>query len=155
MKRILNFLIADDNYEKRQDLSDLVSENFVECNIDFSESFNSTSKMLREQTYDLVLLDMSMPSFDPRDGKSKSPVKALAGKDLMLKMRYRGISFPVIVVTQFDIFGRHSDAVGIDKLVDDLRDDFPDNFIGCVFYNTQSKSWKQELLDMISGVVNG
>lgn len=154
VNKIISILIADDDHDKSCDLAQLMNDNYDSLSIDYSISFNSTSKKLKANCYDLILLDMSMPSFDPKPGRSKASVKALAGKDIMLKMRYRGILAPVIVVTQFDVFGRHSDSVELDKLIYDLRLDFPENFRGCVFYNTQSASWKTELIDIIEGILS-
>lgn len=153
MNKTIDILIADDDNDKTNDLVRVIKKELDVGRIDFSISYNSTAKKLKNNNYDLVLLDMSMPTFDPKSIKSKPTLKALAGKDIMVKLKYRGISVPVIVVTQFDIFGRHSDAVGIEHLISDLKNDFPDNFIGCVYYNTQSNLWEKELINMIDGII--
>ncbi|MGR5126656.1 hypothetical protein [Photobacterium swingsii] len=154
MNSPLDVLIADDDKEKTEELVRVLKSKLEIGVLDFSISYNSTAKKLKNSEYDLVLLDMSMPTFNPKSNKNKPTLKALAGKDIMVKLKYRAIKVPVIVVTQFDIFGRHSDAIGIEHLISDLRNNFPDNFVGCIYYNTQSNLWEKELIDMIDGVCN-
>ncbi len=150
----IKILIADDQLEKRKDIERVVLNKFPFALFEHSVSYNSTARKLKTESYDIIILDMSMPNFDPKEG-SRPTLKALAGKEIMYKMKYRGIKIPVIVVTQFDIFGRHLDALGIDDLVSDLENNFPEFFVACIFYNTQSASWETELVFKISELMNG
>ncbi|EJG0960541.1 hypothetical protein C4G95_RS15995 [Vibrio parahaemolyticus] len=152
--RHINILVAEDQEEKSDAIIGVLRDQYPDATFENSVSYSGTAKKIKNQEFDIIILDMSMPNFDPKPG-GKPSLKALAGKDIMTKMQYRKVSVPVIVVTQFDVFGRHSDAVSIDKLNDDLRKDFPDIFWGCVYYNTQSKSWEQELLKLASEIVDG
>ncbi|MCF7499038.1 response regulator [Pseudoalteromonas sp. L1] len=153
MKNI-NILIAEDQEDKSNSIVAVLRGKYPDSNFEYSVSYSGTAKKIKNQQFDIIILDMSMPNFDPKPGERPS-LKALAGKDIMTKMQYRKVSVPVIVVTQFDIFGRHSDAISIDKLSDDLKKDFPKIFRGCVYYNPQSKSWEQELLKVTSEIING
>ncbi len=147
----INILIADDQSDKANDIRNVIKDNFNNSTFDYSVSYNSTNIKLKKNDYDMIILDMSMPNFDPKEGKQPA-LKALAGKDIMVKMKYRNINIPVIIVTQFDIFGRHSDVISIDDLISGLELEFPDIFHGCIFYNTQSKLWEKELVDVIGGL---
>jgi len=150
----ISMLIADDQPDKASDIVGVLESNYTNIDFQYSVSYAGTAKKIKNNRFDIIILDMSMPNFDPKPGE-KPALKALAGKDIMTKMQYRNKSIPVIVVTQFDIFGRHSDAVSIDKLSVDLKNDFPDIFSGCVYYNTQSKSWEQELITIVSELIDG
>ncbi|MDP5147565.1 hypothetical protein ORI98_14070 [Shewanella sp. ULN5] len=152
MKHI-NFLIAEDQLDKATDIVDVLKENYKNSDFDYSVSYAGTAKKIKKLDFDIIILDMSMPNFDPKPGE-KPALKALAGRDIMAKMQYRKKFVPVIVVTQFDIFGRHSDAVSIDKLSIDLNNDFPNIFSGCVYYNTQSKSWEEDLIKIVDGLTD-
>lgn len=155
MNRSLKILIADDTEEKINAIEEvLLNSNFLISNIEYSHSYNSTTKKLKINNFDLLILDMSMPTFDPSPNRKKSSPRALAGKDIMTKMKYRGIDIPVIIITQFDVFGRHSDAVGLDDLVDDLSLMFPNIFMGHIYYNPQSIAWSNELINMVTVIFN-
>ncbi|WP_446446751.1 hypothetical protein [Shewanella sp. 1180_01] len=149
----IKFLIAEDQADKASDIVEIIQSRYADASFEYSVSYAGTAKKIKKNEFDIVILDMSMPNFDPKLGE-KPALKALAGRDIMTKMQYRKTFIPVIVVTQFDIFGRHSDAVSIDKLGVDLKKDFPDIFAGCVYYNTQSKSWEEELIKIINEFVD-
>lgn len=148
----LNVLIADDNNEKIKYIVDTLNSVLDNYTLDISNSYNSTTKLLRKNNYELLILDMTMPNFDPVDNNSSPTLKPLAGKDVLAKLHYRKVNIPVIVLTQFDIFGRLSDVVGLEDLKQDLKNSFPRNFLGCVFYDPQSSAWSTDLINLIKGI---
>ncbi|MGR5131172.1 hypothetical protein [Vibrio alfacsensis] len=153
MTRNIKILLAEDQVDKYQDIHDVISSRFPNVDILHTVSYSGTTKKIKSENFDIVILDMSMPNFDPKQGQKPS-LKALAGKDIMTMMKYRGFNYPTIIVTQFDIFGRHSDAISIDTLTNDLMTDFPDIFSGCVFYNMQSNLWENELISTMESIIN-
>jgi len=145
-------LIADDNPEKLKAIELFILSRFESFELDFSYSYNSTIKKLKTIQYDLVILDMSMPTFDPKEGVTPQ-VKPLAGKDVMSRLKYKNNALPVIIITQFEIFGRMSDTIDLQNLQQNLSESFPDNFTGCVFYDPLSSSWSESLGELIMEVV--
>jgi CheY-like chemotaxis protein len=146
-------LIADDNKEKLSNIEEFLKGEFQDINMDFAFSYNSTTKKLKSGDYELLILDMSMPTFDLNDKGSTGVVRPLAGKDIMGKLQYREVNIPVIIITQFDVFGRHSDTVDLNDLIDDLYSSFPENFKGCVFYDPSSNQWCHDLSSKIKEVI--
>jgi len=146
-------LVADDNKEKLQNIDEFLSSEFKGILLDFAHSYNSTAKKLRAESYQMLILDMSMPTFDSIDRANSGAVRPLAGKDILGKLQYRGINIPVIIITQFDVFGRHSDTVDLDDLVKDLSSLYPENFKGCVFYDPSSNQWCNDLSRKIKEII--
>lgn len=58
-------LIADDHALVRYGLKVAILEYFPECRVDESSDGNSVMEKLKNHTYDLILLDLSMPKTDP------------------------------------------------------------------------------------------
>jgi len=147
------FLLADDNLEKLASIETLLKDNFEECEIESSHSYNSTIKKAKTGNFDLLILDMSMPTFDQKEGTS-APIKPLAGRDVLSKLKYKKSPLKVIVVTQFDIFGRMSDTIDLQDLENTLEENFRDNFVGCVYYDPRSSSWSDNLVELVKDVVS-
>jgi len=149
----INFLLADDNLEKLDTIKNLLKERFQDCDITVAHSYNSTIKKIKDNKYDLLLLDMSMPTFDQKEGTS-APIKPLAGRDVLSKLKYKKNQLKVIVITQFDIFGRMSDTIDLQDLEENLKDTFSSNFTGCIYYDPRSSSWSDNLIELIKEVVS-
>jgi CheY-like chemotaxis protein len=152
----MKILVADDQDSKQESLTEFIVSNFKDTEIDHSYSFKGTRDKIIKNRYDLVLLDMTMPSFDSQpdkdnivDGKNR----ALAGKDIIQTMAYRQIIYNVIIVTQFDVFGRHYQMTSIDEIIEPLVSDYPEIVKGYVLWDYQSDTWKTKLLNMINGLM--
>jgi len=145
-------LLADDSPEKITYVREALDKNIEYEILDVAVSYKSTTKAIKNKTYDVLILDMSMPTFDPVDNNTFPTPRPLAGKDVLSKLHYRKIHLPVIVLTQFDVFGRVVDVISLNELTKDLMDDFPNNFRGCVFYDPRSSKWIGELINLLNGI---
>jgi len=59
-----NFLIADDQAIVRFGLKTLIKENFISCNIEEAENQAQILQRVRDNVYDIVILDISMEGTD-------------------------------------------------------------------------------------------
>ena len=97
----------------------------------------------------MVILDMTMPIFSKGIGKNSSQLRALAGRDVMAKMKYYDLDIPVVVITQFDIFGRHGDVMAVSDLSNQLSNEYGDFYRGCVYYDEKNDLWKKKLKGLV------
>ncbi|MEQ9941511.1 hypothetical protein ABRP58_05565 [Pectobacterium aroidearum] len=147
-------LIADDQQEKQRSLKEFLEQNFNNYISDSSYSFRGTREKIINNKYSLILLDMTMPSSDNKthsDFVSDGKGRALAGRDIIQTMHYRMMETPVIIVTQFDVFGRHNQLTSIEDIASDLLSNYPTIVKGYVLWDYQSENWKGVLLNLIKG----
>ena len=104
-KRIL---LVEDYEEKAKDIRKFLQEKFPNAKVFNCTSYNSAQEMIfeAEDEYDLILLDMSMSTFDLNDDASGGLPEPAAGQNILEGMYLRNISTPVIVVTMYNVFGR-------------------------------------------------
>jgi hypothetical protein len=102
-----------------------------------------------KKRYDLILLDMSMPTFDRSPENPNSKFRHFAGRDILFEMKRRDITVKTIVVTQFGNFGEGKDAIDAEQLHNNLKSEFPFIYLGMVHYNTGFSNWKNELLALL------
>ncbi|KAB7687912.1 response regulator [Plesiomonas shigelloides] len=148
----LKILLADDSPEKTTYIKEALDKNISYESLDITKSYKSTMLAIKNNVYDLLILDMSMPTFESQNDKTVLTPRPLAGKDVLSKLHYRNVKIPVIVLTQFDVFGRLVDAIGLNDLTEDLSKSFPNNFKGCVFYDPQSSKWVTELMSILNEI---
>jgi len=143
MKRIL---IIEDDEPKLQQLQAFLSAFCGGSDIVIAKSLNTACKRIDEGTFSLILLDMSLPTFD--GGKTigaSGRQRTLGGKDLLRYLWELEISTPVYVITGFKDFPGDRGTVQLLELDNELRNDFPENYCGHVYFTHSNDSWKENL----------
>ena len=146
-KRIL---LVEDYEEKARDICNFLSEKFPDAEVSKCTSYNSAQEKIFEAKpeYDLILLDMSMSTFDLNEDASGGLPEPSAGQNILEGMYLRGISTPVIVVTMYNVFGRKELAT-FDK---ELKESYPENYRSYVFYSAQRGDWRNILEQQINKI---
>ncbi|WP_337167163.1 hypothetical protein [Vibrio parahaemolyticus] len=149
----MKILIADDLEDKQLALKAVIDENFEDIDVVQTYAFNSTLRKVMSDDIDLILLDMTMPTYEKENIQfSSNSLRTLAGKDLISKLSYRNIEVPIIIVTAFEVFGRHDSIEHINTILDELIEDYPDLVKGGVLFDVQSDSWKSDLVKKIKSI---
>ena len=148
MKQIL---IVEDNHLKLEKLKDLLAIEFNNIEVEERTSYNSALKeiALNYEKYDLILLDMSMQTYDISGEVSGGEPEPLAGKNILRQMYLREIPTKVLVVTMYENF---VDGTKISKLNDELKNDYPDNYCGYIFFSHTNLEWATELKNQINKI---
>jgi CheY-like chemotaxis protein len=146
----MKLLIVEDDEIKRTQLAKFISEAVPQTEVEIARSYQSGIRAIIERVYKLIILDMTMPTFDIGADESGGRPQAYAGREILRQMDRRNIKSPVIVVTQFDRFGEGKDKLTLSELNQQLLKDHPGNYLGAVYYNTTVDSWKDELLTLIN-----
>jgi CheY-like chemotaxis protein len=105
-----------------------------------------------KQKLDLVLLDMTMSTFDVQAEDDGGRPISYAGREILRQMDRFEIKTPVIVVTQYDLFGTGLETMSrkdLDKL---LSKEHSDTYRGMVFYNAVEDAWKATLTKLATKV---
>ncbi|EFB9978682.1 hypothetical protein CXY40_004644, partial [Escherichia coli] len=109
---MIKLLIIEDDLYKSNAISEYLRDELNINNITCRESLSSgVFEVLDNPDYDLILLDMSMSTYDISD---KDPVggipESFAGEDFLAQMELLGYKIPILVVTQYDTFGAGDDS---------------------------------------------
>ena len=146
MNRIL---IVEDNEKKLEKLRDFLMREFSTIDLEERTSYNSASKeiALNYEKYDLILLDMSMQTYDISNEESGGEPEPLAGKNILKQMYLRDIPTKVIVVTMYE---NYVDGTRIKQLDEELTRDFPDNYNGYIFFSHNNFDWSKNLKESIN-----
>ena len=146
-------LIIEDDELKLSRLRGFLSSLALPLVIETARSYKSGLKALVESPRQIVLMDMTMPSFDITPGTDGGRPLNLGGKELLRQMKRRNISYPTAVVTGFDNFGVGREIVTLAQLDDELRSEFSAFYLGSVYFNATSDDWKDELKVLLRGVI--
>jgi DNA-binding NarL/FixJ family response regulator len=145
-------LVEDDKY-KAKNIEDVLNKNF-DIEIVRKMSFKTALIESLNPRYDLILLDMSMLTFDITSDEKGGRPRHYAGKEIILKMQYRNIDTPVIVITQFENFGEGNSRMNLKDLTKQLENINYKGYQETIFYNMVGSDWQEKLLSRIKLIMD-
>lgn len=145
----MNILLVEDEAPKRENIRSVVDQRFPKRSLLEARSVGSAIRALRSDRYDLIILDMSLPTFDIKVGESGGRPQGFGGVEVLRYMERLDVVAPVIVVTAYPAFSQGDREIDLGALEKDLAKDHPDSFKGVVFYNSMFSTWREELQEAI------
>jgi len=148
----MNILIIEDDELKTGRIRSFLESEIPGASIEVARSYKSGLRGLVAAKRDLVVLDMSLPTFDIQPGGDGGRPLSLGGQELLRQMNRRRILYPTIVVTGFDAFGSSPDIITFSRLSDDLVRDFGHFYLGGTYFNATTDDWRDSLRPLIAAV---
>ncbi|WP_099367113.1 response regulator [Sphingobacterium sp. 1.A.4] len=142
----MKILIIEDDHLKYNILYKFLNESFKNISIVWEKSYHSGLVQVFEHTYDLVLLDMSMPIYEEIGSKSGGNFETYAGRLILEEMELYNLSTKVIVVTGYDVY---DDGKSLSILKSELRNSYGDFYLDVIYFVSKDEHWKKELLTII------
>ncbi|HDI3207966.1 TPA: hypothetical protein PMB08_003467, partial [Vibrio cholerae] len=115
-------------------------------------SFNSAWQLIYKNNYNLILLDMSLPTFDKTESEPGGAFRVFGGKELARKMSKRNISSKIIFVTQYKNFSDNTNSCSFDSLRSELLTAYNNSCVGFILYSNMKSEWRDDLITAISEV---
>ena len=146
---MMKMLIIEDDEKKLKNLKSYIGDNYEGLEVDVAMSYRTGLKKLNTNSYDLVLLDMSMPTYDKCLNEQGGIWEKFGGKKILSEIKRKRIESKVIVVSMYDKFGEGKNADTLDEINVELSNNFPQIYLGKVFYSAKILSWKDNLKKFI------
>lgn len=139
----MKILIVEDNKNKLLRLKEFIAGMKLSEKVEITEanSFTSGIRRVSEKGWDIIILDMSLPTYDITHRENGGDKKPVAGKEIMKRMIHRNILIPVIIVTQFETFGENK--ITLDILNEEFENEFKKVWRGTIFY--EGDEWQDDL----------
>jgi DNA-binding NarL/FixJ family response regulator len=141
----MKVLIIEDDENKSTQIITFLNERFPYLELVAAESLQSGLRSIIASRFDLVLLDMTLPTFDISVDEDGGRPRAYAGAEFLKQLDRRKIRTPVLVITGFDKFGEGVDAIRLPELDAQLRASHAHTYIGAIYYSTSDEAWKEDL----------
>jgi CheY-like chemotaxis protein len=148
----MRVLLVEDDENKILQLTQFLTESLPRVQISTSRSLRSGIYQLRTSSPELILLDMTLPNYDIGPNEPGGQMHPLGGREFLRQMDRFDIVVPVVVVTQFERFGKGPQAMDIKDLDLVLRRDHGRIYRGIVYYHAAIHGWQGELLQLIRDI---
>ena len=153
MQKIRTILIEDDS-KKIEDIKEYVMKE-LGCEIFIvRESYQSGIREILKTDFDLLLLDMSIPTFDKTPSESGGPYEKFGGYKVLREIIRKQRPVKTILITMFDDFGESDSSITLNQINESLKDQFSQLYLGSVFYHARENKWQEELKGLVEKVKN-
>lgn len=149
----MNCLIVEDDENKSSQILQFMAERFPHATLRTARSLQSSIRQLLEKPPDLVLLDMTLPDYDTGPDEPGGHLHPLGGSEFLSQMERFERIIPVIVVTQFETFGKGAQAMNVGALERLLQKEHPRVYRGLVYYHAAVQGWRQRLDLLVREVI--
>jgi CheY-like chemotaxis protein len=150
----MRILLVEDNENKRAQLESFIQESWPASQVVVAISLQGGLRIAKGTPFDVIILDMTLPNFDVGTDDSGSLIHPLGGKEFLRKMKRGKIETPVVVVTQFETFGRGLERLDVESLRSSLADEYRGLCVGTVYYDSAIDTWKEEIAGLITKAVS-
>lgn len=140
----MRILIIEDDPNKLNALKSFLDQ-YKDIQYTSQISYQGGMRAIMSNEFDLLLLDMSMPVYDDTAHDTGGRHLPLAGRDILFQLKRKRNLLKAIVVTQYEDFN----GVSLQKLDLTLREEFPLNYLGYVYYNITQDNWRRNLETML------
>lgn len=147
----MKILLVEDETPKRKHIESYIHQIFSEgVYLNISKSVTSAVQSLENDPPDLILLDMSLPTYDVKDTEAGWRPQGFGGIEIMRYMINLGLKRPVIVITGYEAFPRGSEQVDLSDLEYELKEEFGEMVEAILHYNSTYDEWKDRLLKALT-----
>jgi len=143
----MNILIVEDEISKEKSIKNFILEILPTANITTSNSITTAIIEIGGSDFNYIILDMSLPLYDLNDmnHSEDNEFEALGGTFVLDEIDRLGRKCQVIVVTAFDVIGEGERQIELSQIKEELKEEYPLNYIDTIFYNTSGFEWKNQL----------
>jgi CheY-like chemotaxis protein len=146
-------LLVEDNPHKQSRILEFLELFGSALSVHVSHSFTSGCKATDSTEFDLLILDMSLPTYDRSSNDSGGRFRILGGREIARRLARRGKMPPMIFLTQYSSFSDKGAFYTFESLTEELILECDESFRGMVFFETTASRWKQVLSRVVKEII--
>ena len=151
----LSVLVIEDDEFKRKRIAQVISEIQPDSKLILERAVNSGLKAIVEQSPALILLDMSLTTFDVGPNEPGGRPQNFGGMEVLRQMDRLNIVIPTIVITQHERFVSGGEEVNLSSLNKELIEEHEKVFKGLIYYNSAKGGWEHQLVSLVNLIMDG
>ena len=156
----MRILLLKKKKKKKEHLKSFIESIFNELQneycIQFASSVNSALDRIEEEVPDLLILDMSLPTFDINLEKKEfgGNPQGFGGIEVLKNLKIDKVICKTLIITGYEAFSKkNSKPVDINTLKSDLLAKYPEYIIDVLHFNSTYDTWKIKLKSSIEDLI--
>ncbi|MDF1717830.1 MAG: response regulator [Antarcticimicrobium sp.] len=143
-------LIIEDDEFKANDIQSLLKRELPTYAVLVVGDVGSGVKALRGSVFDLVILDIALPSRQLRPGGGSTASLLSGGVEIIYRLEEENRSVPVVILTQYPDIEIEGEQVPVSKMRSVPERYFDANIVACIRYMREDQaSWTTTLSNVL------
>lgn len=149
MKKFL--IIEDDNY-KSEAILNIINKERSDSVVELAENVSSAIRLINSNVYDLIFLDMALPSHPVAAGGG-SPLSLLSGGlEVLFELKTLKRKDRCLIVTQFPEIGMNGRLIPLKDAPNEILKYYGCDVITCIYYSNDSNEWQENIRKIIGNI---
>jgi CheY-like chemotaxis protein len=141
----MNVLLVEDEDPKLAGVIHFLEEFHPEIHVAVARSVKSGLESLKTTLPHLLLLDMSLPTFDITAIEPGGRPQGFGGIEVIRYLDSIDTTVPTIVVSGYEAFAKDGKNIELKALASELMRDYPTIIRGVVYFNPLDGEWARDL----------
>jgi len=139
----MKILLVEDDEFKATDITKVLNESIVGAEIQRAMSVTSALRAINSDRFSLVILDMSLPTFELTGPGGGGSPQAQGGLEVLRLAKRLSNFSPFIIVTQYPDIEIDGVDVSLDSASKALRSRFGIDVRMCLLYEFDDDAWRE------------
>lgn len=150
----MHALLVEDESPKLAHIRRFMRDSFSNVSVLDARSVSTALDAIEDESFDLLLLDMSLPTFDVGHGEHGGRPQGFGGIEILRHIAMAGLVLPTIVLTGYEAFPDETGTlIDLDTLRQRMTDEFHETVIAVVHFNSSLDDWKASLRPVIEQII--
>lgn len=149
----VRILIVEDSEAKLDSIRTVITRSFPNVVLNVAFSVKSAIEELSARMPHVIVADMSLPTYDIEDRERGGTPRPFGGIEVFEHLDRYGLEVPVLVVTSYPALSDGKQSMGIKELSRHLGKEFPQCFVGTVYFDSAYSTWEQEIVRLLAPII--
>jgi len=149
---MVDILIVEDDLHKFEELEGFVLGRFAGAWVEKAVSVSSAIRAIDVRRFDLILLDMALPSHTLKPGNGPPSSLLSGGLEIIHEFDFSNRNEPIVILTQHPEIEIDSELIPLGAVTDKINELFSVNLLGCIFYEMGSDAWRNKLEGLVAEI---
>jgi len=141
----MNILVIEDEPAKRELIEQAIEDLRPNATISSGRSVQQAVKHLRDGEFDLIVLDIALPSHESKPGGAQPMSQPTGGVEVLLELSYEARPDKVIIVTQYPDIEFDKQLYPLSKARQALSKRLAVNIIDVIYFKVRDPAWREQL----------
>jgi DNA-binding NarL/FixJ family response regulator len=144
----MKILLIEDNMLKRDKVVNFIESSFSSASIESASSYNTGLSLALNGDFKLLILDMSLPTFDKTQNNRGGRFRVFGGREIAQRLKRAGKLTNFVILTGYKDFIEDAEKLTLEQVSDKLYE-LSDRFLGVILYESSSSKWKNDIAEAV------